>query len=331
MASVTVVVFALGAALCNALASIFQRNAARSAPDEDSLRLELVAYLLHRPAWFAGIVAMTASFLLQAAALARGQLSAVQPLLVSELLFVLAILAFWFHLPLGRRAWTGAVLIVVGLAGFLAVASPAGGGAVPSPLALALAGLATTAVVGAALVLSRGGSSAGRAALFGGAAGATFALTAVLTKLFTEAILAHGLVGAFLGWTPYAVGLTGVGAVFLAENAFQAGPLTASQPALTIVDPLVSVILGIALFGDRLQATPWAIGLELVTFAIMAVGIVLLTRAPHFAGVDRAETPTGTFEEGAEPTRPPTPEAATGDGRFPRVSRASGIDDPLPS
>lgn len=278
-----VIVLALGAALCNAVASVLQRSAARSAPDEDALRLRLVAHLLRRPIWLLGILAMIASFSLQAAALSLGQLSTVQPLLVSELLFVLAIIAFGLHVRIGRLEWAGALATVIGLGGFLAVSTPSGGTATPSALALGTAGLATVSVIAGAVVLSRRGPGAVRAALFGAAAGTTFALTAAMTKIFTDAIASGGLLPAFAGWTPYALVGTGIAAVFLAQNAFQAGPLTASQPALTIVDPLVSVILGVGMFGDHLRASGWAVVLESVSFAVMALGVVLLTRAPHFA------------------------------------------------
>ncbi|MGH8995279.1 MAG: DMT family transporter [Acidimicrobiales bacterium] len=281
-----VVVLAVGAALCNALSSVLQRSAARSAPDEDSLRLRLVAYLLRRPAWFGGIVAMIGSFVLQAAALSKGTLSAVQPLLVTELLFVLGILALWFHARIGRLEWLGAVAIVVGLGGFLGVAAPTGGNLTPSPLALAGAGLGVVAIIAGALTLARRGSGTYRAAVFGVAAGAAFALTAAMTKIFTTSIVAHGLWKALAGWPPYALMVTGVAAVFLAQNAFQAGPLTSSQPALTIVDPLVSVAIGMGIFGDHLRAAGWDIFLELITFAIMALGVVLLSLSPNFTSTD---------------------------------------------
>lgn len=294
-----VIVLAVGAAWCNALASVLQRSAARSAPDEDSLRLRLVAYLVRRPAWFGGIVFMVLSFALQASALSRGQLSTVQPVMVSELLFVLLVIAGWFHHPVGRREWLGAVAIVAGLGGFLAVATPSGGSIQPSWLALGLAGAGTLGVIFAAVSLSRRALSTGRAALLGVAAGTTFALTAALTKVFTSAVSAHGLWGAFAGWSPFALAVTGIGAVFLAENAFQAGPLTASQPALTIADPLVSVALGVGMFGDHLQTAAWAVVLELATFALMATGIVLIGRSRQLSGpVQPADGPRTAADSG---------------------------------
>jgi drug/metabolite transporter (DMT)-like permease len=288
---VVVIALAVGAALCNAVASVLQRLAARSAPDEQSLHLQLLAYLLRRPLWMAGILAMMGAFVLQAAALTRGSLSVVQPLLVSELLFVLGILAVCLHVPVSRRDWFGAAMVVVGLGGFLTVANPVPGGQAPGLLPLIGTGIATLAVVVTAVSLSQHGTSARKAALLGAAAGATFGLTAALTKIFTVSIVSSGFAGAFASWAPYALAVTGISAVFLAQNAFQAGPLAASQPAFTIVDPLVSVSIGVVLFGDRLRTAGWDVLLELLTFALMAVGVVVLSRSPRLHGdVSRAPT-----------------------------------------
>lgn len=276
-----VVVLALGAAAFNALSSVLQRTAARSAPDEDSLRFELVTYLLHRPAWLGGFAAMILAFVCQAAALAKGTLSVVQPILVMELLFVLAILVLWFHVPVERREWMGAVATVVGLGGFLAVARPSGGSVKPGLILLGATALCAVGLIAVLVLLSRRANAASRAALFGVAAGTAFGLSAGIIKLFTDSIASVGLGSALLRWPPYALMVTGVAAVFLAQNAFQAGPLTASQPALTITDPMVSVAIGVSLFGDHLAHGASDIALEAGSFLLMALGVVLLCLSPH--------------------------------------------------
>lgn len=279
-----VVVLALGAAMFNAASSVLQRSAARGAPAENALRLKLATYLLHRPAWLGGFVAMILAFVCQAAALTKGTLSIVQPILVMELLFVLAIIALRFKVRVGRLEWGGALATVVGLGGFLAIARPTVGSLSPRPLALVLAGAGIAAIIGTTIVASRGGSPARKAALFGIAAGATFGFTAAIIKLFTDAIVRDGFGGALLTWPPYALIVTGLAAVFLAENAFQAGPLTASQPALTLTDPIISVAIGVGLFGDRLAHGGLNVTLEVASFAIMAFGVVLLSLSPHVTG-----------------------------------------------
>src|SRR6478752_5793684 len=72
-------VLAVLAACANATSSVLQRKANRRAPRRENMSLRLIWSLAHEPAWFGGILAVTAGFLLQAAALGGGQLSVVEP------------------------------------------------------------------------------------------------------------------------------------------------------------------------------------------------------------------------------------------------------------
>jgi hypothetical protein len=73
------------ATCANATLSVLQHNANRELPRSENLSWRLVRSLLHEPVWFAGILAITVGFLLQAAALGNGQLATVEPVLVLEL------------------------------------------------------------------------------------------------------------------------------------------------------------------------------------------------------------------------------------------------------
>ena len=64
-----VYVLALGAALANALTSVFQRLGVESAPAAATLMLILLTYALRRGIWLLGFALMMVSFLLQAVAL----------------------------------------------------------------------------------------------------------------------------------------------------------------------------------------------------------------------------------------------------------------------
>jgi len=70
-----VFVLALGAALANALTSIFQRMGVEKAPESATLRLRLIVYAVHKRVWLLGFALMIVSFLLQATALHLGRLS----------------------------------------------------------------------------------------------------------------------------------------------------------------------------------------------------------------------------------------------------------------
>ncbi|WP_223268047.1 hypothetical protein [Streptosporangium nondiastaticum] len=71
-------------------------------------------------------------------------------------------------------------------------------------------------------------------------------------------------------------------ALFLLENAMQSGPLTASQPALTLGDALVSLSLGITLYEERVRSGWWilpeAAGAALVLYGAMTISRVALAR-----------------------------------------------------
>ena len=74
--------------------------------------------------WLLGVLGDIGGFVLQAAALRRGSLIVVQPLLTTSLLFTLTLTAAWSHHPITRSEWVALVMVLAGLALFLATASP---------------------------------------------------------------------------------------------------------------------------------------------------------------------------------------------------------------
>ncbi|GAB3169078.1 hypothetical protein GCM10027162_07620 [Streptomyces incanus] len=85
------VLFALGAAFSNALATVLQRKTALGVPRSDELRVGLMLDLLRQPVWLAGIITMITATVCQAVSLATGPLTIVQPLFVLELPLALVI------------------------------------------------------------------------------------------------------------------------------------------------------------------------------------------------------------------------------------------------
>ena len=129
-----VFILALGAAFSNALISVLQRIGVEDAKEEDTLRLSLLTHALKRRVWLAGFALMIASFILQALALHFGRLSQVQPILVTEILFLVFILSTRFGYRVGAREWLGVGMASAGLAGFLVFAAPIGGNQLPENL-----------------------------------------------------------------------------------------------------------------------------------------------------------------------------------------------------
>jgi positive regulator of sigma E activity len=51
-----------------------------------------------------------------------------------------------------------------------------------------------------------------------------------------------------------------------------------SQPLLVVVNPLVSIILSVWLFDEHFTHSPVRIVVAVLAFAVMAVGVTVLTR-----------------------------------------------------
>jgi drug/metabolite transporter (DMT)-like permease len=299
---------AVGTALMNAVATILQRLGVEAAPPETTLHWSLISYAIRRKVWLAGFVGIIFGFLLQASALHYGTLSQVQPVLTLELPFLVAILGFWIHKRLSWREWVGALTAAGGLAGFLVIASPSPGHGMPHLETWGLVSFAVLAATAAAVGLALIGSPAWRAAMFGVAAAVMFAFTAALIKQVTNDLTA-GFFTIFEHWHVYAMAAAGLAGVFLVQNAFHAGPVTVSQAALVIVDPLASIAIGIGLFGDQIQ-TGGARGVaESLGLVVMCIGGLFLARSPLVATVREEEVdgvvPTPLRGEVAGPVERP--------------------------
>ncbi|NMH98400.1 DMT family transporter [Pseudonocardia acidicola] len=270
------ILLAIGAALSNALGTVFQRKAAQQAPPEDTMRPALLADLARRPVWLVGILGLIGGFLFQAAALRFAELTVVQPIVVSELPLTLLIAALVFRARLDREAVWGTVAVSAGVALVLIATDPRRGHPTGAFTWL-LASVSTVAVVVSLVVAGLRASGSRRAALFGAAAGVGFGFTAALMK---GAILGlrHGVGGLFSSWQLYAMVVVGIASVFLAQNALQAGPIVAAQPPITICDPLASVAYGVLVFGEHLRDGYWIIP-TLTGAGIVILGTVLLSHS----------------------------------------------------
>ncbi len=279
-----VFVLALGASLANALTSVFQRMGVERAPAGTTLRLSLLMYALRRRIWLLGFALMIVSFLLQAVALHFGQLSQVQPILTTELVFLVVILALWFGFAITRRELLGSLAVTGGLAGFLYFANPEYGTLAPPLWQGIITGAACCAAITAAVVLALRGPRWWRAAMFGTAAAISFAVTAACTKE-VSGYAAADWASLYRHWQTYALAIFGTLAVFLAQNAFHAGPIVASQSTIVLVDPLASILIGIGLFGDNLRTTgPWG-PLEALSLLVMFAGAFSLAHSPLVSGM----------------------------------------------
>lgn len=273
------------AAFTNAITSVLQRIGVESAPESSTMRPSLIGHAVKQGIWLIGFALMLVQFGLQATALKFGQLSTVQPVLTTELLFLLLVLAVWFRYRLGAREWLGAVTVVVGLGGFFLAARPHGGQVLPSDAEWLVASIVLLSAITICIVAALRGPRWWRAAAFGAATAITAAFGAALTKAITGYI-SQGWDQVFTHFEPYMLAVTGLGTVFLLQNALHAGPITASRTTLVTMNPLVSIVLGVTLFGDVLRSGALWISLEVLALAVLVTGVVVLTRSPLVAGAD---------------------------------------------
>ena len=191
---------------------------------------------------------------------------------------------------LRKTDWMAAVAMAAGLSVFLFTAAPSGGRVHPPATLWWLAGvsalgLAAVVTVAAYVPLRRGSrpSPARKAATIGIATGISWGFVAAVIK---EMSTNRTLGSALSSWTPYV--LVGVGALsmLLAAHALQAGPLAASQPGFTIVDPLVASLLGIFVFSEHLQLQPTDLAVEVLSLGALVWGVITLSHSRLIHGED---------------------------------------------
>ena len=282
------VVFAALAAFTNALTSVLQRMGVETAPESSALKASLIGHAIRQRIWLIGFAFSLVQFGFVATALKHGQLSTVQPVLTTELLFLLLILAVWFRYHLRAREWIGGVTVVVGLGGFFLAARPHGGQDIPSTSQWVVATAAVAGAIAVGILAGLRGPRWWRAAALGAATAVGASYTSALTKAITS-YLNHGWGAVFAHFEPYMLSIVGIGTVFLLQSALHAGPITASRTTLVTTNPMVSIVLGIALFGDILRGGALWISLEVLALAVLVTGVVILTRSPLVAGSPAGE------------------------------------------
>jgi hypothetical protein len=220
--------------------------------------------------------------------------------------FVVVLLRVWFRRTLGVREVVGTSLTVLGLAAFLAVSDQSLGAQIPSVDEWRVSIALCAGAVLAACLLARRGSRPWRSAAYGFGAAVAFALCAAFTKTATI-LYSGGFFSLFGHFETYGIAVSGLIGMFLAQNAFYSGPISASQASLTIVDPMVSIALGIGMFGDRLRDAPGDVALETVALLGMVAGLFVLCNSPLIIGATTHER-LSRHPQGAPP---PVPAQAT--------------------
>ena len=276
-------ILALAAAFLFALAAALQQKGALNLPELSLRSPASFVRLAGQTMWLLGTLSLLTGYVLQAAALDRGRLAIIQPLLVMTVVFALPLGYFLTSQSVGLTEIAGAAVIVVGLALFALFGDPAGGreNAPGSEWAIAIGVLAVVCAV----LLSFGsrGGLAMKAGVYGTVAGILFGLSAALTKPTLEYLHA-GVEELLTHWEPYALAVAGVLGFVLQQISLGTGKLAPSVATVSVANPIVGILLGVVLLDERLSRPAWHVVVACIGLGMALVGAVLISLAREGTG-----------------------------------------------
>jgi hypothetical protein len=295
---IAVTALGLAAAFLFALSAFLQQRAARAAVgDTSTLRdasgvIRLLGRLVRNRTWLVGWITNLCGVGTQAAALKVGSVAAVQPLMASQLLFVLTLASGEQRRWPSTRDWLSALAVCAGLVLLLTADASSLTGAPHRHRVLT----ATACMVGLIVVLrqlSRHTVPWLAGPLVGVAAGLCHALNAVYLKLTVEDVYHGGAASTLFDWPVYALVLTAVSGMLLVQIAFASGPLPPAIAAMSVTNPVASFVLGILAFDAPAPRGPGVLSAIAVSGVLLAVGIVGLANASSTRRLYQADADSG--------------------------------------
>jgi drug/metabolite transporter (DMT)-like permease len=269
---------ALVAAFLFALAAALQQKGALNLPTISLADPMSLVRLVGEKTWLLGTIALFTGYLFQAAALDRGRLSIIQPLLVTTVVFALPLGYFLTKQHVGRREVLGAAVIIIGLGLFVYFGDPAGGkeNASNAQWAIAIGLISVVSIL--LLVFGGGGGLSMKAAVYGTVAGILFGLSSALTKPTLDYL--HESVGTMLShWECYALAVAGVLGFVLQQVSLGTGRLAPSVATVSVANPIVGILIGVLLFDERLSRPGWHVLLAVLGLSVALVGAVVISLA----------------------------------------------------
>lgn len=274
-----VVISSIIAAFLFAWSTVIQRYEAGDVKPEELFRRDFIKRLSKNKKWLAAFGLQVLGFLFQAAALRNGSLILVQPIMTIDLIFLLLILHFNKKLAIGRREILAIFMICLGISGALIFAQPKNSNLPFNRLSLFVSvSFIALIILIAIFIIRRTSSARQRAFISAVAAGFSFAVGDVLTKIVSH-VVTNGISYLFLHWQIWALLISGIVSIIMTQNTYGAGPIVISQPTMEVVEPVISVVLGIYIFQDSVNLSIGNIVVSLVSALVAIIGIIALTRS----------------------------------------------------
>ncbi len=238
--------------------------------------------LFRTPRWVFGLILLTMGMSLNVYALASAPLTVVQPIGAIALVITTVVNARELHIKMNRPTILAITACMVGSAGFVILAIEVSakehritsGQELLTILILAIA----VAIFGGAVVLFPHRLSA---FFFILGAGVLFGFVAVLVRTISVALLdPNGRFLANVSWyAVVAVVVAGLLGSYFVQNAYSKGPPDLVIAGLTVIDPIVGISIGIAIFGELDPNVQPAVALSMVGAGCIAiVGVIALSR-----------------------------------------------------
>jgi drug/metabolite transporter (DMT)-like permease len=338
----------LVAAVLLGVGFVLQQYSAAQEPESRFLQLRILTDLLRKPRWLLGIGCMIGGYLLAAWSIANLELTVVEPLFTTYLVWALVLAVPMSRQRLKVTEVIGALILICGVT-LLSLSRST------TPIGLSFGSLSnwyTAAIIagiaGVAVQIGRHRQGQVRATLTGVAAGLVLGIQDALTRQALEVIpgtsftLGNSVSQVFTSWPLYALIGAGIVGVWLTQNAFSAASLHASLPAIAAAEPLAGITLGIVVFGDRIQITPGQLAIEAGGIALLVIGVIAVARSSAFSGLRNithvirpgsdsagSRTPDTGPQAPDESAGAPTPEEPAG-SRAPVAPSPDGSPDGSP-
>ncbi|GAB3066472.1 DMT family transporter [Micromonospora schwarzwaldensis] len=278
------ILYALAGAFSFALSAALHQRAATRQPRFAVLDPRLLLRLFRNRLWLSGWIPDTAGVVFQVLALRVGALAVVQPVMASGLFMAVLIEAVIAGRRVARRDLLAVAVGVVGLTAFLLLADVHAGVTRPAPTAWTVAMSCAVAAIAVCVVAARHRHGAARGALLGVAGGVAYSFAAALVKDLASGP-AGSLLGVVVSWRAAALVVAVALGLMVNQAAFQHGRLAAPLTALTLTDPVVSVLVAITVFRETFSDEPIRV-VGLVLAAVTVGGGVWLAASACSTGAD---------------------------------------------
>ena len=281
---------ALAAATCYGAGPLLQALAARQSETGTGLGLGLLARLVRKKLFLAGVGADLGGFGFEAIALALAPAAFVTPLLLFDMVVLGLLASHIVHERLSRLGVAGIAAIITGgvlLTAAFATSHHGVGRQARLGEQFGLVGVVVLAAVGA-FIAGRRPPGGVTAALLGGASGIAYAMTTLCTRQISLSLRDHDFWHQFLTPAPYLLAVAALLSLSLLSRALQAGAAVVAVPVTSAFAALLPAVAGLAVFGE-----PVPRGGAFVAFVaalpLLVAGLIMLASQGTVSGIFAAE------------------------------------------